>query len=273
MLSAEQSIRDFLKCHGAPAEDGEAVRLLEIPVPNRAQGGIFAGAVNSAALAQELADFMKAQHGTVLYQWIRKLQKSDPSALDDSARQQEQSFLDSLGNLPHHHTRFAKHFALIAATAYLATHEKIIPVKHDRCLGAVRRMFRLAVSEMAHSAEEQQSCWRDFFALCKDRRLFPLVSIGNSVGDEALGFVRRKERREIIYLPQSALVSKFGDAFVTRVLIPRLREAQLVPASGETTRPVSQAGLPRGRYLSFDVTKLRALKGQVLSLPGERPDR
>ncbi|MGN6146517.1 MAG: DUF927 domain-containing protein [Mesorhizobium sp.] len=140
-LSAETPIRDLLVSNGVPFEDGEAVRLMEIPVPDRAQGGIFAGSDHPAMLARELAKFLNKQHGTVLFQWVKKLQKMDVNLLDGESRVREDLFIRKLGTLPHHHARLAKHFALVAAVAMVAVKHKTIPVGRRRCLEVVTRMF------------------------------------------------------------------------------------------------------------------------------------
>lgn len=123
----------------------------------------------------------------------------------------------------------------------------------------------MAAAELASSEEEIASSWREFFALCENRRLLPAAIRGRAVNAGELGFIRDEGGQRIIYISQRGLTRTLGYAFVTRFLIPRLREARMLPASGETTRAVSQAGLPRVRYLRLDNRDIHSLQQQVLS--------
>jgi hypothetical protein len=264
-ISAERPLAELFKSQRLQFEDGENVRVLSIPVPPRREGGIFADHASdrTADLANELDRFLGAHHGTVMPWWIAQLIHVGAEKLSKVVKAKQDSFRRSLGNLPGHHDRIAKQFALFSAVGFIARQAKIVALDHARIEQAMKTLFGRCILHLQQRSTPEIDYWQNFFDLVENRTLVPVLEIGEAPSNSSIvGFCRITNGVGEINVLRKPLVREFGASFVDDVLLPRLENFGCIRRNGddELSIPIQQAGLGRKRYYKIAVVPLQRLK-------------
>lgn len=270
-FSAERPVHQLFADAKIRFEDGEAVRLLDIMVPPRDQGGIFAGASEpSGELAKSLDVFLSQHHGVVFPWWIKQLAYVERGKLREHVERREQRFLGAIGKLLPLHARIAKHFALLSAVGNVAERAQVLPIRRHVVDAALGRLFEAYVLQLGRQDDEQSLRWRQLFDLFEDRVAIPEVTRGVAIPDHTAikGFCRKENEVERIYVRRSSMEAIFaGTTLLDGLVLPQLARLGCIVRqhTDEWTIPVSQAGIPkRSRYYRLSADALRAAKEQLL---------
>lgn len=270
-LSAERPVCELFAAANISFEDGEAVRLLDIAIPPRDAGGIFAGAPeNSVDLVAQLEAFLEANHGTVMPWWIKNLAHVRIDKLRKDIEKKEDIFLKSLGELLPLHTRIAKHFSLLSAVAYIATLAKVLPISHEVADSALRRIFHDYTAQLGQREAQQVAKWQEFFDLLDDERVLPRAHRGQALesAGEPKGFRRKDNGVEYIFVRRGALEGIFaGTNLLRTVVLPQLDRLGCLERqqTEDWTVPISQAGIDgRPRYYRIVAAALGHAKAKIL---------
>lgn len=261
LLTAERPIRDLFESAKVPFEDGDAVRLIDIPVPDRSAGGIFDMPSTRAPveLARDTDQAISRCYGTSLPRWAARLVALDPEQLSERVRELEQQFIASLGPLDPLEARLAKPFALVAAVGVLAARTRTLPCSKAQVLGAARLMFNRARSRLERSPVEMQHSWH--VTLRNVAETLPRATAGTAADPVACtqGFVRKVDGRDFVYLREEVLLRIAGSREELRLrMLADLEAAGVLKRykGGGFSTPTAQKGLARRRYSRLDMAKL-----------------
>jgi len=265
LFSAEAPLHDLFAASGVPFEDGEAVRLLDVPVPPRDQGGIFREAEAPADLIALLDAALRNHHGVIIKEWIGTLANYKPKVLTRDVQAQRKRFVEQLGALPAHHARIAEHFGVLAAAGALGIKSGALPLTQDTVNQALAQLFRSVVDRIGSRDVETVAAWTAFLNLVE--RL-PILEEGARAPMPKLAGFRRKQGTgsETVYLRRDALTELAGESVFAMIILPALVRAGCVPATGEKTVAIAQNGLLRARYYRISASSLNTLRDELAPL-------
>lgn len=261
-LSSEKPMSQLFRDGNVDYEGGDAVRLIDIPVPNRSEGGIYnrkRAEVTSANLAAELKTLIERQHGTILPAWIKYLSSIRIVGLDFSraiSKIEFMRFVDKPNDGAH--DRIAECFCLLYAAGDLASQVGLIPVKSTTIRKALVRLYDSVLCQFVSASKRDEQAW-GLFLDSIDR--FPLLVRGEPPVDTAKtseGFRRLEKDGLRLYLKLEALQALVRDDWcVEHVIMKRLVELDaLDEGSRARSVHVAQKGLLRTRYLSVRLGRL-----------------
>ena len=146
-LSSEAMIADL----GRRRDDGEIVRLIDIPVPDRSQFGVFDGATDASeaiALARMVEETICANYGRAFPAYLEALlpeiEKHRAKAREDVQRFVARACPDGDA----WERRFAGKFAIIYAAGKLAARLRVAPWSTKQPMKAVSRVYRRALAAL-----------------------------------------------------------------------------------------------------------------------------
>ncbi len=265
LLSDEVSLTARFDAQGKATEGGTHVRVVEIPVPRRKAGGVFAKigkrAGKKAANALEVG--LRKNHGTAFGFWIDALVRHNPTRGQVAALGEK--FFASLGDLDVYDTRFARPFGLLAATAHLAKQAGLITCE-KRFLAALRRVFPKALAQLHGLTPGFVQSLKKLNAATRDTSIFPRAVVGIPVSvDQPVGFVRKERKGRVLYIRPEAFMRYFAAGANERAK-EILHRAGIVikPATGWTAS-AQQAGIAKeSRYIKLKLSALRAYVAKLV---------
>ncbi|RWB91144.1 MAG: DUF927 domain-containing protein [Mesorhizobium sp.] len=261
-FSSERPMAQLFQDGNLDYEGGDAVRLIDIPVPNRSEGGIYnrrRAQESSASLAAELKSLLERQHGTILPAWIKHLSSIHTVGLDFSRAISKVEFMKFIDEPTDGvHDRIADCFCLLYAAGDLASQTGLIPVKSVTIRRALARLYDAVLRQFVSASRRDEQAW----GLFQDGiEKFPLLVRGEAPADVAkasTGFRRIEKDGLRLYVKLEALRTLVNDDWcVEHVILKRLIELDaLDEGSGARSIHVKHKGLPRTRYLSINLDKL-----------------
>lgn len=261
-LSSEKPMSQLFRDGNVDYEGGDAVKLIDIPVPNRSEGGIYNRKweeETSANLAAELKSLIERQHGTILPAWIKYLSSIRIVGLDFSRAISKIEFMKFVDKpTDGAHDRIADCFCLLYAAGDLASQVGLIPVKSMTIRKALVRLYDSVLCQFVSASKRDEQAW-GLFLDSIDR--FPLLTRGEAPVDTAKtseGFRRLEKDGLRLYLKLEALQALVRDDWcVEHVIMKRLVELDaLDEGSRARSVHVAQKGLLRTRYLSVRLGRL-----------------
>lgn len=270
LLSVERPLAELFQDHGIPFEGGEGVRLIDIPVPELHEGGIFAaaGSEHSAEWAAALNELLGDTYGCVMRPWADVLSRQQPDEIAASVKVEERRFLGLLGKQPDGQLdRIAQQFALFATVGRHASRLGLLKLSAMEIDDALSRIFWRAADRFRNRDREVVDLWNRLFDFIEDRSRFPLVERGRAPFELLVEGFRRIERSvEYVYVRGEVLTEHFPDAgFIDRIALPRLlRLGALVRQEAqERSVPVSQFGFGRHRCYRFIAGSLASARREI----------
>ena len=259
LLSDEVSLTARFDAQRKATESGTHVRVLEIPVPDRKAGGIFARIGKSAGkkAAKAVEDGIRKHHGMAFEAWIDALVRINPST--DEVETLAANFVASRGNLDAYETRVARPLGLLAATAQLAKQAGLV-VSGRRFLKAISRLFPQIRAQLYGLTPDVVQSLKLFATATRDTSVFPLAVVGVPLADhQPVGFVRKERDELILYIRPDAFRDYFPHGADARIREILHRAGTISKPANGWTASVQQAGMSNDmRCMKVKVAALRA---------------
>ncbi|RWH69495.1 MAG: DUF927 domain-containing protein [Mesorhizobium sp.] len=261
LLSSEKPMSELFGQGSLEYQDGDAVRLIDVPVPKREVGGIYNRSrlgESSSDLAVALQSLLERQHGTIFPAWIECLSSIRLVALQFSVAARRFIFMQSIHATDGAHLRIAEHFALLDAAGDIASSAGLIPLKHVTIRKALVRLFNSAIGQFVASSKRDEKALDRFYKAIDS---FPLATRGKAL-DGALGavdgFRRKEEDGYRLYVKSEALRKVIDNDWCFEHVVMKhiIQLDALEEGSNARSIHVKHKGLLRARYLSIQIDKL-----------------
>lgn len=241
--STEEKIDDDGK---AVRRRGEQVRLIELAVPLKSDGGIFDRApAEGSEMAAQVGKTVDKNYGLALRQFLLEL-VNDKSATA-TALAAFRAFLKlTEQERPGRDQRLASKFALVFAAGMLARQYKVAPWARQGLRDSVLTLWRGASVTFDGQSSRHMEAARRVQELVSDRRILTKLKRGASMPKTAIGMNRTlDERQEIVFYPPRLARALGMSVANTDGVMAHFRQAgALIPdASGFLKQQVRIAGL------------------------------
>ncbi|MPR64703.1 DUF927 domain-containing protein [Ochrobactrum intermedium] len=271
LFSSEEKLKDMFRSPKLKFENGNMVRLVDLPLPDN-ENGIFdllkdEHGIEAISLFKQVKETIEKNYGRLFPRWIKRLSQQKREVVAAAIRETEELFLDNVGNHPKlkgkkilpQHLRVAEHFAFLAATARMAHRHKLLPEDYYRTM---KKLCSVAICNMSQPNSEIVTKLNTFLAFATDHKNFPLVSKGSSVSQSEVqdGFRRDENGRACLFVYPKAMdrYVRINSEAYKRILDElSQRGAYIKPAEDAYTQTVLQAGLDKQRMLKFKLDKLK----------------
>lgn len=257
--------RAFLKA-GIPLEDGERVRVIELEVPKRRNGGIFEGLSRkkSKAMIAQFREFLNLNYGTVTPAWVEFIQDTSKDEIADMVKH--------FGDKPFHKIvsddglveRIEQYLKCLWATAQIAQQADLLPVSLGRVEKALSSIFERYTEKLQSDEDRRNIIKRDVRSKLRSKEIFPLLKTGKppkSKQDVSCGFRRRDSDNVWLHVRKNKFVKLFpkeNQPFVLEYLQVLAQKGWAKKAKGGGySHIVKQNGIDKKlRYMKFDTSKL-----------------
>lgn len=271
LFSSEEKLKDMFKSPKLKFENGNMVRLVDLPLPDN-ENGIFdllkdKHGIEAISLFNQVKETIENNYGRLIPRWIKCISQQKRKYVAVDISRMEESFLDNLGNHPKlngkkllpQHLRVAEHFAFLAATARMAHRHKLLPEDYYQTM---KNLCSVAVCNMFQPNTEIVTKLNAFLDFAMDHKKFPLVSKGSPVSQSKVqhGFRRDENGRACLFVYPKAMdrYARINSDEYRRILNElSQRGAYIKPAEDAYTQTVLQAGLDKQRMLKFRLDKLK----------------
>ncbi|HEX4407375.1 MAG TPA: DUF927 domain-containing protein [Xanthobacteraceae bacterium] len=253
--------------------EGEKVRMIGLPVPSGAEGGIFnrlkdksarKRAEHCKALAELTENAISANYGVLFPQLIRAIIPSRVAMSERLRRRVARLVQEAGADSNPWERRFARKLALAAATAMELSSLHLVPWSEKRAKRAFLRMYRQARGAVATIDELADGTVARLRTLLLDSSP-PKLEKGTKPSDREWeraqdGFLRKIPGIGLAFVIPMArfekLVSRRGTA---GAVIQKLAQQRIAHPGedGSPTRQVAIEGRGRRRYACFDAGALR----------------
>lgn len=271
LFSSEEKLKDMFKSPKLKFENGNMVRLVDLPLPDN-ENGIFdllkdEHGIEAISLFNQVKDTIERNHGRLFPRWIKRLSQQKREEVAAAIRKTEEAFLANVGNHPKlkgremlpQNLRVAEHFAFLAATARMAHRHKLLPGDYYQTM---KNLCSVAICNMSQPNSEIVTKLNAFLDFAMDHKKFPLVTKGSPVSQSEVqhGFRRDENGRACLFVYPKAMdrYARINSDEYRRILNElSQRGAYIKPAGDAYTQTVLQAGLDKQRMLKFKLDKLK----------------
>jgi putative DNA primase/helicase len=225
---------------------GEQVRLIQLAVPHRRDGGIFDRAENETTeLADRVEKTIEKNYGLALRLFLAALVE-DANAQAATLKAFRAFLKLTEAELPGRDRRLASKFALVFAAGMLARNYKLAPWARQGLRESVLTLWREASVTFDGKPLRHMEAARSVQELVSDRRILKKLKRGAPMPKTAIGMNRTlDEQQEIVfYPPRLARALALSVAETDRVMAHFRDKGVLIPhASGSLKQQVRIAGL------------------------------
>ncbi|RUV37508.1 DUF927 domain-containing protein [Mesorhizobium sp. M7A.F.Ca.MR.148.00.0.0] len=261
LLSSEKPMSELFGQGNLEYQDGDAVRLIDVPVPKREDGGIYnrrRPTDTPSALAATLQSFLERQHGTIFPAWIEYVSSMRLPALQFSVAAHRFIFMESIDASDGAHRRIAEHFCLLLAAGDVASGAGLIPLSRETIKNSLVRLYNLVIGQFVSASSRDDEAWDRFIAGIEH---YPLLTKGGAPADASAatdGFRRDEKDGLRLYIKYDALRRLVdNDWCLEHIIMKRLVDlTALDGGTGARSSIVKQRGLPRSRYLAIRLAAL-----------------
>lgn len=261
VFSSEKPMSELFEKGGVEYQVGDAVRLIDVPVPKRDVGGIYNRRrqdESTADLAKNLEDLLALRHGQIFPAWIKKLSSMRHDGLKFVSIVNEADFIASVTATEGAHRRIANHFSRLYAAGDLASAWGLIPLKRTTIKRALVRLYNSAIGQLVIASNRDEQVRERLYAAIDSYPLLCKAKADESPSRSVDGFRREEKDGQRLYIKHEALKKLVNDDWcLENTILKELVELDaLVGGSGARSRHVKQAGLKRARYLAIRLARL-----------------
>lgn len=261
LFNSEQPLAEIFAKAGVPFEGGDAVRLIDIPVPDAT--GIFdllQESDNASEYAAETENAIAEDYGVLFPEWVAHLSGRPIGKLKSLVDELEKRFLDALAPLNPLERRMAKSFAMVAIAGHIAATQGLLPVPPGRLPTCCLELFQRARERLHAKDLRSRKEFEGFIEHVTSPNSFPTVQVGNEARPQECesGFRRLERGTTFLYVKAHHVERFFSEkSSLYGNHLPSLERkgAFLRPKNGWTA-PIQQAGLDRERYMKFNLDLL-----------------
>ena len=272
LLSAEKSLSSLWAMSGAELEDGDRFRLIGVPVSSQVEGGIFCGspAGERNRLIRNLEQLLNQHQGTAIRRLHAHLVDKGRDAISKRVDQIETRFLRQYADYQPKQMRLARTFAIIAATAGVASDADLLPLDRKHFDGAIKRMFQLALGAIVDPKVDKDLIIHRVLEMLLNKSCFPKVKKSEKPVNIAacnLGFQRKGPSGPSVYVKKKAFAASLSpkEKLVFREVWERLNSIGAIRLTDGRALGVhvQQEGLGREKYHELYANKIRNLISEL----------
>jgi hypothetical protein len=272
LLSSEYPLDVVFAKGNLVFENGDRARVIEIPVAEPDEGGIFCRVPKPKReeYVAKIERHLSSEYGTIAPAWARFIAAQDRAELNAKVMKWETAFIRRLSDATPLVRRIGKNFALLAATAHIADEAGLLPIPLEHFLESLNIIFERSTSALSASATKQEAFMLKALSRVVSTKCLPLLQFGIAPDEDmdcSLGFKRiENDGRKRIYLIADKFVASFtkDNRALANTFIGRLKsEVNILRAKDGDTKTVLQAGLPKRRYLCFSLADALAWRKRL----------
>ena len=143
VLALEMPLSNLFVAAKEPLQDGERARIIELPIADRANGGIYADQKpkNSKKKIKKLRNLTREHYGSAMHKWVQALTKYSPDVLATLRRNSDKKpWLDQNPD-DGLEVRIAEHFDGLWFTAKLLRRHRLIPISLKNVKKVLRSVY------------------------------------------------------------------------------------------------------------------------------------
>jgi len=264
VLSFEKSVLPFFEQSGVEMEDGDRVRILDLQVPNRDEGGIFELDPASAKhLADAVEDTLRNHTGVVLPYWIGYIGGINIEVLRDGVQKFRDEFAEMVGALSPLEARYMECVSWVYAVGRMAIRMQKLKFLDRQTFDSHFELLTVRMLKTFNSGDMELKA-----EVARVRKAlvtaatFPLVEKGERADSEECsnGFRRIEPNGMTVFVRSEFIDTLINQCDRIRVFHQFERAGVLSRSPKDWTWPVSQKGLQRLRYLKFDRDMLERMQ-------------
>jgi hypothetical protein len=253
LTSSPEGIDQIAEQIGWKRTDGQRARLIDFPVPQVANAGIFDGLEGDAMekieegkrLIARLDAGVTQNYGLVMPRWLKFLVYEDRS---DLLLRLTDSFLkDVLSNGDGFDERYARKFAVPAIAGQLAARHGIVPWPKRWPVVAVEKCYHLSLKTVRNDAAVAGKKIRLIAMLAENADRFIPAKAGQSepvrFDDNTLGVRTDYQGQRVLAIRDNALDTFAGSAVIAGLIIDQLR-AKKILVGGQGHAGTTQLSIP-----------------------------
>jgi hypothetical protein len=253
LTSSPEGIDQIAEQIGWKRTDGQRARLIDFPVPQVANAGIFDGLEGDAMekieegkrLIARLDAGVTQNYGLVMPRWLKFLVYEDRS---DLLLRLTDSFLkDVLSNGDGFDERYARKFAVPAIAGQLAARHGIVPWPKRWPVVAVEKCYHLSLKTVRNDAAVAGKKIRLIAMLAENADRFVPAKSGQSkpvrFDDNTLGVRTDYQGQSVLAIRDNALDTFAGSAAVSNRIIEQFRAKKLL-VGGQGHAGTTQLSIP-----------------------------
>jgi uncharacterized protein (DUF927 family) len=255
--------------------EGSQVRMIGVPVPPGAKGGIFnrvnehgkKRAERCKQLAAQTEATIAANYGVAFPSLLMAITPMHRTLGAQITKQIDEFISDVGADINPWERRFARKLAIAGATAVLLSDLGIAPWTKRRAIRALRHLYRKTRSAVS-TVDELAVRVTDRVRQMLSDRCFPKLRKGKMLSPRALACAKNGFRKElsgvgqVLLMPPANVAKLIGRRGIFGLVIQRLADQGIVHLGGDgkPTREILVKGLAEGRhrYVCFDVAALKA---------------
>ena len=277
LTSWENPLNEFQRA------EGEQIRLIDLPIPPRSEGGIFDlndstdgdAFIRRKRAAKEIEAIIADNYGLAIVAFIEHLVEAGPRAIQKAkeviktfvadAREDGDSLLD----------RLAEKFGLVLAAATLAVDYRVAPWTREQAVEAVKKAYYEALTVMTTPEEATAAFLAKLARRSTNRKRFPKVKPGkafpSNLRTTAYGLRRTLAGvGQVVAVRRRSFLKLAGSKNRQEAIVVVLQKQKALVAGkdGKATRQIMVKGFaPKTRRPRFYVVKRSALTGVVKKRP------
>ncbi|ESY09151.1 DUF927 domain-containing protein [Mesorhizobium sp. C386A] len=247
--------------------DGDRARMIDIPVPGKAEGGIWSaanypGKKARAKASERLANHAKEYHGAALIEWVTYL-VANQDTLEASVTGYIDKFVDHVcpdqGGVQR---RIAQKFGLMFAAGRLAIEAGILPWMPRDCGRLLSRIYRCSQQEAQNPEKPQDDPATAIWQATRDRNVLPRFANGEDIKivESCPGFIAGPSGKRRLFMSTDALSVLFPDTLASTIDQLTSLGIALKGDGGKRTRQIRVSVGGRQKKVRFVAFNLRSLK-------------
>ena len=251
--------------------EGELVRLIDVPVPPRAEGGIFdlvsggRRADDRKALAENVQKTVDAHYGRALPPYLKHLVDGKAALVDDANKRVDDFVKSATTDGNSLLARFAEKFGIVLAAATLAVDADVAPWTEQQARAAIRRVYFDALTVLVTPEQAADDFLKRLARRAKNKTRFPRVEpksrFPKNLRKQFLGIRRTLPKIGLVVaVPRVKLRKMAGSPARRDAIVGELAKRDLFvkDSSGKSTIQLQVKGLSkkRRRYLVIPVKRL-----------------
>lgn len=261
-----------LESAAASRNDGERVRWIDTPVPDRSKGGVFDeldperhGGMTSAALAGIVEEVIGQNYGVALEPYICGLVRHRSKVREIAIRRIE-IFVHDVGARDSWEQRFARKFAIVSAGMVIAAKLELAPWEEARAREAAQRLYRATRRVIFSPSDAAEALLAAVRENLSNREMIPNLEEGEALGvhlrKSAIGFRRRHSPHgDIVALNPEWVEAQLGSMRAVTLVMQHLRQAgvAILGSDGKSTIQIAVKGFDRAdrpRWICLRYSKL-----------------
>jgi len=261
MLSTERPLAELFAAAGRIFENGEAVRLLDLQVPDPQQGGIFDNAGKKAPreLVKDVEDAIAENYGHLLGRWVRALAKANIKTIRDIVAREETEFLSVLKDTSPVLSRIARYFSLVDIAGRYAAKGGLFPVDAECVREACLKLFHLLARDILDRERPTLLAAQALLDRLNDSDRFEMAKRGTSIASDATAFRRQEADGIRLFVRRPELKAAISDDYLLdRIVLPNMH--RLGALQPRETQTVMQKGIKdKHRYYCFNSDILKTI--------------